>query len=206
MNLQFFATKRVLLMMNSNDITSLVSRCKSGDNEAITEFFQHFHADVFRMALSILDDPAEADDAAQTSLIRALKKLNSYRCESKLIKWIYSITLNECRAHLRRRRSRERLLNTLFRAHPTHNPAEDHPEVHVIRSASEDAIWLAIMSLPENLRLTITLRYYHELPIGEIAEILKVSERTVHNRMRAAHERLQAALDERVVEDERDIT
>jgi RNA polymerase sigma-70 factor (ECF subfamily) len=206
MNLQSFAMKRVLLMMNSNDITLLGSRSKSGDKEAITEFFQQFHSDVFRVALSILDDPAEADDAAQVSLLRALKKLHSYRCESKLIHWIYSITLNECRARLRRRHGRERLLHSLFHANNAHNPAENHPEEQAIRNERQDAVWRAIMSLPENLRLTITLRYYHELPIGEVAEILKVSERTVHNRMRAAHGRLQIALDEKVVKDERDLT
>jgi len=192
--------------MKSIDITSLLSGCKSGDEEAITEFFQRFRPDVFRMALSILDDPAEADDAAQVSLLRALNKLHSYRCESKLINWVYSITLNECRARLRRRHSRERLLHSLFHAYRAHNPSENHPEEQAIRNEGNDAVWLAIRSLPDNLRLTITLRYYHELPIGEMAEILKVSERTVHNRMRTAHERLQAALDERVVEDERDIT
>jgi RNA polymerase sigma factor (sigma-70 family) len=107
---------------------------------------------------------------------------------------------------LRKRHSRQRLFHTLSGADLTHIPAENRPEEQAIRNEGKDAVWRAIMSLPENLRLTITLRYYHELPIGEIAEILNVIKRTVHNRMRAAHERLQAALDEKEIEDERDLT
>ena len=49
----------------------------------------------------------------------------------------------------------------------------------------------AVNSLPEKIRLPIILRYYHQLPIAEIAQVLCVSERTVHSRMKTAHERLK---------------
>ena len=50
------------------------------------------------------------------------------------------------------------------------------------------------LHLPETLRLPIILRYYHDLPVAEQAAILGVSERTVHNRLRTAHERLRVLL------------
>jgi DNA-directed RNA polymerase specialized sigma24 family protein len=52
----------------------------------------------------------------------------------------------------------------------------------------------AVHALDEKLQLPIILRYEHELPIAEIAQVLQVSERTVHTRLRAAHDQLRRTL------------
>jgi RNA polymerase sigma-70 factor (ECF subfamily) len=54
---------------------------------------------------------------------------------------------------------------------------------------------MAVNALDEKYRLPLILRYYHELPIVEIAQVLGVSERTVHRRLRAAHQDLTGRLD-----------
>ena len=152
------------------------------------------------MALSILDDPAEAASSVQDAMLRALKSLHAYRCQAKLTTWLYSITLNVCRGRLRKRRIRERLRQTLDRAFGIDRAENDQPEVRAIRNESDAEVWRAIQSLPEKLRLAVTLRYYHALPIGEIAQVLEISERAVHHRLQAAHERLRVTLDRRVAE------
>ena len=181
--------------MEQSDGTPLLRSCQAGDARAIARFIERYRPDVFRMALSILDDPDEAEEAAQDALLRALKSLPSYRCEGKLTTWLYAITLNICRERLRKRRGRGRLqeaLQALFRV----SPAERlHPEEQAIHHEANAQIWKAVQSLPENLRFTITLRYYHALPIQEVAQILGVSERAVHARLRKAHERLREALE-----------
>lgn len=186
--------------MNRSDINPLLSGCEAGDSQAIAKFVEIYRPDVFRMALSILDDPAEADEAAQDAMLRALKSLHAYRREGKLTTWLYSITLNVCRGRLRKRRIRERLRGTLVRAFGIDRVENDQPEARAIRNESDAEVWRAIQSLPEKLRLAVTLRYYHALPIGEIAQVLKISERAVHHRLRSAHERLRVTLDRRVAE------
>lgn len=181
--------------MNSTDIIPLLSGCMAGSPQAVTEFFETFHPAVFRMALSILDDPDEADEAAQDALLKALKNLETFKGPGKFVNWLYTITLNVCRNRMRKQRARQRLLQVLtlgFRI-----GGEPVPEEQVIRSESQAAVWRAIQGLPEKLRLVVILRYYHELPIAEIAEILGASQRTVHNRLHAAHQGLQLTLEQR---------
>lgn len=58
-------------------------------------------------------------------------------------------------------------------------------------------MWSAIRRLADQQREAIVLRYYHELPIADISQVTGVSERTVHNRLRSAHERLRILLEEK---------
>lgn len=183
--------------MNPPDTSSLLSDCHTGDEQAVAEFIEAYRPDVFRMALSILDDPAEADEAAQDTLLRALKNLHKYRGEGKVTTWLYTITLNVCRGRLRKRRSRQRLSQVLSGVFRMNAHVPNHIEEQAIRNESEARTWKAIGSLPDNLRIVVTLRYYQALPISEIAAILRISERAVHYRLRTAHETLRPSLEER---------
>ncbi|MEW5942199.1 MAG: RNA polymerase sigma factor, partial [Chloroflexota bacterium] len=65
----------------------------------------------------------------------------------------------------------------------------------------ERAVWKALSSLEEKFRLPIVLRYFHELPIAEIAEIMNINEGTVHSRLHSARQRLQTELKSNLAED-----
>ena len=185
--------------MNNPDLTILLSNCTAGEPQAIAQFYAAYHLDVYRMALSILDDPGEADEAAQEALLQAIDRLSSYRGEASFKSWLYTITMNICRGRLRKQRVRQRLQQTLFSLFGLGDTRPIHPEEQVIQNEAESALWQSIRALPENLRLTIILRYYHALQINEIAQVMQVSQRTVHNRLRDAHTRLRAVLEEMVV-------
>ncbi len=171
----------------------LLQRCEAGEAGAIEEFVHTYLPTAYRLALSILDDPAEADEAAQDALMTALDHLGSYRGEAAFTTWLYAVTLNLCRGRLRKRRSHERrvrLLRDVFHMH-----AEiQHPEAEVQKVEADAALWSSIRRLADPQREVIVLRYYHDLPIANISRVTGVSERTVHNRLRAAHERLRSCL------------
>jgi RNA polymerase sigma-70 factor, ECF subfamily len=176
---------------------ALLARCQAGDDLAIAELVAAYRPALFRLALSILDDPAEADEAAQDAFVRALRALGGYRGAAAFTTWLYAITVNVCRGRLRRRGARERLRQALARLLPlaAHPPA---PEARALLAEGRAAISAAVDALPEAQRLVVVLRYYHDLRLGEIAVVLGVSERTVHNRLHAAHERLRGPLAEEV--------
>ncbi len=181
--------------MNPMETAQLVRRCRASDVYAIEEFVGLYRPAVYRMALSLLDDPAEADEAAQEALVRALAALDSYRGEAAFTTWLYAITLNICRGRWRRRRAQERLaqvLGTLF--HVARSDETVQPDAVAQRHEAEGEVWQAIHALPEALRLPIILRYYHDLPVADMARVLQVSARTVHTRLHAAHERLRVLL------------
>jgi RNA polymerase sigma-70 factor, ECF subfamily len=182
--------------MNDVNPLHLIRRCEAGETGAIEEFVNTYQLDSYRLALSILDDPAEAEEAAQDALVTALGKLSSFRGEAAFTTWLYALTLNLCRMRLRKRRSRQRLANVLkdnyYIRTQTHNP-----EAELQRIESDAVLWSAMRRLTDQEREAIVLRYYHDLPITNISQVTGVSERTVHKRLQSAHERLRILLEER---------
>ena len=67
-------------------------------------------------------------------------------------------------------------------------------EESVIQNEKETAIWNALNELDEKHRMVMVLRYFQDLSSREIAEILSLSEGTVHSRLHTARERLRDAL------------
>jgi RNA polymerase sigma-70 factor (ECF subfamily) len=171
----------------------LLQRCEDGEAGAIEEFVDIYQPTAYRLAISILDDPAEADEAAQDALLTALAHLKSYRGEAAFTTWLYTVTLNLCRRRLRKRRSHERLVHLLREAIHMHSETL-HPEAEVLKVEADAALWSAIGRLADLQREVIVLRYYHDLSIANISQVTGVSERTVHNRLRTAHERLSILL------------
>jgi RNA polymerase sigma-70 factor (ECF subfamily) len=55
-------------------------------------------------------------------------------------------------------------------------------------------LWRAIHALDDKHRLPVVLFYYHDLPTVEIAQVLGISEGTVHSRLHTARQRLRAQL------------
>lgn len=64
---------------------------------------------VSRLALSILVDRDDAEDAAQETFIRAACNLDKLRGEADIKTWLYAIALNVCRKELQKRKSRQAL-------------------------------------------------------------------------------------------------
>ena len=172
-----------------------LEQCREGDSLAIERLVQTYQRDVYRLALSILDNPDDADDATQEVFLSALRGLDSFRAEASLKTWLFSITVNVCRSRLQRVKRREllkQMLQSLFRLRGD----LPRPESEAIQNEADAALWRAVHSLDEKHRIPIVLRYYHELSVAEIAELLGIPVGTVHSRLNHARERLRSLLKE----------
>ena len=174
----------------------LIELCRVGDSSAIEHFVQTYQQDVYRLALSILDDSTEAEEATQDSLLSALRSLDSFRGVSSLKTWLYSITVNICRTRLQRYKRRAGLIETLGGILQIHKTRQAGIEDHAIQNESEEALWQAIHRIDEKHRIPIVLRYYHDLSVPEIANILQIPEGTVHSRLNTARRQLHEVLKE----------
>lgn len=168
-------------------------QCREGDPLAIERLVNTHQSEVYRLALSILDDPNEAEDAVQEVFVSALRSLDSFRGDSSFKTWLFRVAINVCRSRYRRDQSRGRLrqvLQSLFRSD------QPGPESEAIRHEADSALWQAVRALDEKHRIPIILRYYHDLPVAEIAEMLGIPVGTVHSRLNHARERLRTRLKE----------
>ena len=153
-----------------------------------------YQQELYRLAVSILDDSGEAEDATQESLLAALRALDSFHGGSSLKTWLYSITVNICRTRLQRQKRGERLRQILSGILQVTRASS--VEESAIENESDEALWLAIHSMDEKHRIPIVLRYYHDLSIAEIANILQIPEGTVHSRLNTARRQLHEVLKE----------
>jgi len=172
----------------------LISLCLAGDSDAIEMLVRQNETGVFRLALSIVGDPAEANEITQETFISALRSLASYQEKKSFKAWLYTIALNHSRSMLRKRQSLARLetiLNSIFRIE---HQKQVLPEDAVIQNEKEVILWESLNQLDEKFRTVVVLRYFHELSIAEISEILSINEGTIHSRLHSAREKLRDAL------------
>ena len=174
----------------------LIERFRSGDDDAVEELVRIHHHEVYGLALSLLREPDEADAAAQEAFVRAIKSRDKFRGDSSFSTWLYSITLNVCRGRMRKQRARERMRRAVQALFRLDNAFTSDPEADVIQKESRAAVSDAVNDLRDKYRVPIILRYGHGLRIADIARIMDVSERTVYNRLRMAHQQLHRLLKE----------
>jgi RNA polymerase sigma-70 factor (ECF subfamily) len=147
-----------------------------------------------RLALSILDDPHEAEDAAQEAFIAASRSLSSYRGEANLRTWLTAIAVNGCRGRLRKRRTRQNLQHTLQALHLAQRSPISVEEA-AIQQDSARSLRQAVAELDDKHRLPILLRYVHQLSVPEIARLLATNPGTIYSRLHYARRMLIARLD-----------
>jgi RNA polymerase sigma-70 factor (ECF subfamily) len=176
-------------------LAHLLQRSLDGDGDAIQSLVQSHQAAVYRLALSILDDPIEAEEATQDAFISALNALETYRGNAQFKSWLFSITINLCRRHLKKRKAKVLLFGTLQSLFRLKGEGPAHPEEILIRREATTTLWKAVEALGEKHRLPLILYYQHELSVAEIAEVLNLRLGTVLSRLYTARERLRAVLD-----------
>jgi RNA polymerase sigma-70 factor (ECF subfamily) len=146
----------------------LISDCIAGNEDAIETLVRQYEAGIFRLALSIVGDQAEASEITQETFVAALRSLPSYEERRSFKAWLYAIAVNHSRSHLRKRKVIERLRATLTTIFRVENQKQILPEEMVVHNEKESEIWKAIDQLDELHRVVLVLRYFHELPIAEI--------------------------------------
>jgi RNA polymerase sigma-70 factor, ECF subfamily len=156
---------------------------------------------LYSIALRLLGDPDEAEDAAQDTFIRAYRALGTWDrkriLELRLDAWLATIVVNAARSRLRRRTSGGRRESLTFLDeldHPAAARAEG-PEAHLARREAETAWSVRLLALPERYRAPIVLRHVDGLGYDEIGAALDRPEGTVKAQVHRGLALLRAMVD-----------
>lgn len=163
-----------------------IARARGGDSEAFSVLVKSYQRPVFNLCYRMLNDQAEADDAAQESFLKAYRGLTRYDGSRPFGTWLLSIAAHHCIDQLRRKRFRWVSLDALGGlAAPSVQP-EAALEEQELRSRLRQAL----MELQAADRAVVVLRYWHELSHNQIAEALSLSPSAVKSRLHRAKRRL----------------
>jgi RNA polymerase sigma-70 factor (ECF subfamily) len=145
--------------------------------------------DSYRLAAVVLRDPVEAQDAVHDAVLAAWRRFGSLRDRSRFDAWFGRIVLNICRDRLRaqrRGRIREAALGTRMEL-------QRGDELGLV--AHREAIAAAFPQLDPNLQVVIVLRFYRDLELDAIAELLGIPLGTVKSRLHKGLRRLRGELE-----------
>ncbi|MFS0877348.1 RNA polymerase sigma factor [Solibacillus isronensis] len=175
--------------INSNSY--LLSNIKSNPTEAIEDIMDTYGNDVKKFIYTYLKNEADTDDVTQDVFVTVYLKIGTFKGDSSLKTWIYSIAANMCKDYIRRHRLRpqnlfQRLTQQEFKKNQTSDIAEDY-----IRSTVKEGLFEKIMELPVKYREVIILYYYKDLSIKEISYVLKEKESTLQSRLLRARKKLR---------------
>jgi RNA polymerase sigma-70 factor, ECF subfamily len=175
------------------DEAYLIRRVCDGEREAFYELVRPYERMVYATAISIVKNPADAEEVAQEAVLKAFSKLAGFRGESKFSTWLIQITYNEAKMKLRK--ARPNLYESLDDSQQNEDGefwpkdyADWRPissellEENEIRQAVQDAI----SSLSANYREVLILRDVQRLSIKETTTVLGISEGSVKTRLHRA--------------------
>ena len=120
-----------------------------------------------RLAYRITGDRALAEDLVQEAFVRLATRLPDLRDPTAFGAYLWTTVTNLARSHFRRLSVERRCLERVSSAPVTADP-EGHPE-----------LWDAVLRLPPRQRAAIALRYYEDLPVGQVADVLGCPAGTV---------------------------
>jgi len=153
------------------------------DKDMLAERLWRHRGRLLRLAMSILANAQDAEDAVSEAAVRAFRHRGELRDEEKALQWLLSIVARASYDLIRKNGRERRAAGEMPRAMPVPVPATD-------------SIYPLLFRLPAGDRQVLTLYYYEDMPAREIAAVLNVSAASVNMRLMRARRRLKAILEQ----------
>jgi RNA polymerase sigma-70 factor (ECF subfamily) len=182
----------------------LLRRARGGEWEAFESLVNRLEPRVFSLAMRILRQRQDAEDATQQTFLKVMENLDKFREEASVATWVLRIATNHALTMLRRRRTernvpldvaspgndtQQTLPHPEFIAYWKNNPA-DLAE----RSEIQQMLHVALEELDEKYRIVFTLRDIEQFSTRETAELLGITENNVKVRLLRARLQLRERL------------
>jgi RNA polymerase sigma-70 factor, ECF subfamily len=168
----------------------IIDQVLAGDTEAYARLVDRHYDRCARIAMRILGNREDAEEAVQDAFLRAFKALGAYEDRERFSPWLSRILVNQCRTIRARVNRREEVFASI-----------DISDSGWFAGTSEpDSLWpdleRALAQLPAEQREAIVLRYADDLTYEEMARVTGAGESALKMRVQRAFARLRALLAE----------
>jgi RNA polymerase sigma factor (sigma-70 family) len=182
------------------DEKELIQLLRSGDETAFRWLVENYRNRVFHTVLNILQDPGEAEDAAQETFIQVFESVKAFKGESLLSTWIYRIATHKALDKIRRKKTRDKLRRYL----PWWMPEEkkmgselfEHPGILAENREKASILFQAISRLPGKQRIAFTLIKVQGMDYDEACKLMGQNIKAVESLITRAKLNLQKYLEE----------
>jgi len=176
------------------DDNVLLEELRKGSPEAVEALFERFHGKIYGLAMSILKNESDAEEAAQDVFLTVFRKADTFQGNSALYSWIYRICVNACLMRLRGKRRQETVsieeFMPVFTEEGKHAGSVEAWGKEVERKMLNKELGQVIRKFTEDLsekyRVVFVLSDVEGLSNEETAQILGLSVPAVKSRLHRA--------------------
>jgi len=180
---------------------SLIDRARQGDVKAFEELVYKYDKHVLAIAYSYHNSGDDAKDIYQEVFLRVYKNIKNFEGKSEFSTWLHRITVNVCITH----HSKKKRISYI----PLHQIIDEEGEnksyhKEMITGSTSDQQTLdkeiydnmqkIIDSLSGKQKMAVTLKYYNDMKIREIAEVMNCNEGTIKRYLFDAIRRMRTKL------------
>lgn len=182
--------------MTTND-QIIINQILESDTNAFTVLVDRYKDLVFTLALRMLKNREEAEEVAQDTFIKVYKSLQKFKGDSKFSTWIYKVAYNSC---LDRIKKNKKHYNDVaideFTMH--HLKAVDNVFETMVENERNEAIKECLNLLPSDDSFLLTLYYFEEQSLEEIADIIGLTANNVKVKLYRSRKKLATILKARL--------
>lgn len=183
--------------MDNERLTYLVQKTIEHDEEAFEELFKEYYPSVYKAAMKLCHNDADAQDIAQLTFIQVRKSIHNLEKPNYFPLWINRICVNKCKNLFRDNKSNlyddeyVKYFNMV-----TEDRREFISEALSHYTSDQEVLNELILSLSKEHQDIIKYLYYQECSQEEVAEILNIPVGTVKSRAYAARKALRTKIEE----------
>ena len=175
----------------------LVARAKAGDHDAFSELYQQTNTALYRSIRSMVRDEELAWDIQQDTYLKAYQNLDRLKEDGAFLSWLRTISV-----HITATRMRQHLPvnftdledeDGMMPEQPDLN-IDSQPELSLDRKETSRLVREILSQLPESQQLVLGMRYYEDLSVKEISELLNLAPSTVSTQLNRGRKKVEAAV------------
>ncbi|MGN1329682.1 MAG: RNA polymerase sigma factor [Eubacterium sp.] len=142
---------------------------------------------LYMLALSFTKNHSDAEDIMQDAFLKLLKHNKPFNNEEHLDKWLTAVCVNESKNYIKSPFRKNTVL------------LDEAKDLYTFDTVNDYDIFKSVMSLPKKERTVIHLFYYEDLPVKEIAKMLKIKESAVKTRLSRGRKHLKEMLGDELI-------
>jgi RNA polymerase sigma-70 factor (ECF subfamily) len=175
--------------MTPNTDQNCIAEIRAGNVNAYSVLVKKYKNMVFTLALRMVGNKEDAEEVAQDTFVKAYKALPKFKGTSKFSTWLYRIVYNTSLDHIKKNK-RVVLSEHIDEVNEADIGSMQNALTYIEAKEKKQTIEKALLKLPEEERVLLTLFYFEEMPLKEISEITKMSYDNVKIKLHRSRKKL----------------
>lgn len=170
----------------SEQNSTLVHRCKKGDNRAFKELYGLYAKAMFNISLRIVNNTDDANDILQEAFTKAFQSIEKFENQAAFGGWLKRVVINQSIDAIRRDKVNFTSIDNL-------SNTEEENEIEILEENVEydvESIRESMQELADGYRIVLTLYLFEEYSHKEIGAMLNISEGTSKSQYNRAKKKI----------------